>query len=430
MQGRQEVVTMADASQAIQDWYTRRLQEYFSRRYRAYLRGKETKGKYNELGRSATWIKRADHGQLPEEVRAAHGYYRKHFEETDLGSAGVYRVSANRNPIYAIRVTTDGDDGFLEVYDSKGTFVAAARRYIEVVAWGSQAWLREQATHPWDLPPELQDAHHRTLWGQPVAGIHCRETCDHACPASPPGSCIERAGHLQADGSPHRCSRCDFSWGGEPKPPAPPAPAQPQIEPWLVEVHYTHGQDFPQRVLLTEVTINTADGSVTVPVADIQQIDFAPRPSSASKKGAKKPRPLDLLLTTDAQWTGTIEGDPWQAAVQDYTTELHFASMTRLIKRITLEKDANAFGTKRQFRLRGRVDGFLCGTNPYSLISCLATAAVHAGVLQPGQPGVVQVEIVPSPPRFEGSTRNGLTSESFDLPDEEGAFRILNPADK
>src|SRR5262249_22639769 len=208
-----------------------------------------------------------------------------------------------------------------EVYDKKGTFLAASRRYLEVVAWGTRDWLREQAPHPWDLPPELQDAPQRTLWGQPVEGIHCMAKAKHACTASPRGSCIEKAGHT-AEGTPHRCSRCGHEWGGKPKPKLPP---EPQVEPWPAEVDFHDTGMYPQKLLVTEVTILTDEGKVTVPVAEIQQIDFAPRPEPGSRAPKKKSRKRDVLLTTDAEYTGTIEGEMWKSQYPGYTTNVVFA---------------------------------------------------------------------------------------------------------
>ncbi len=51
----------------------------------------------------------------------------------------------------------------------------------------------------------------------------------------------------------------------------------------------------------------------------------------------------------------------------------------------------------------------------------MGTAAVHAGLLQPGQAGLVKVEIVPSGERFEGSTRHGDAHDA----EPRGAFRFL-----
>ena len=63
----------------------------------------------------------------------------------------------------------------------------------------------------------------------------------------------------------------------------------------------------------------------------------------------------------------------------------------------------------------GRVDGSVWGTDVYTSDSTLATAAVHAGVLQPGQAGVVKVTILPGQGAYQGSTRNSVRSVSYGL---------------
>jgi hypothetical protein len=166
---------MAGSSKAVQDWYAARLKEYYSQRYRAYLASSETGEddaelypQETELSPSASRLTREERDRLPVEVREAYDFYWKHFEEADIGSARVYRVPADRKATYAVRVRTDGDDGYVEVYDGKGKFLAAGRTYLEVVAWGTREWLRAQVAQPSELPPELQDADDRTLWGKPL----------------------------------------------------------------------------------------------------------------------------------------------------------------------------------------------------------------------------------------------------------------------
>ena len=159
---------MAGSSKTIQDWYANRLREYHAAVYRAYKRGDDARESYpvdTELSPSAT---RADRAKLPKTVREAYEFYKKHFEDADIGSARDYVVQAAGKTTYAIRVRTDGDDGYLEVYDEKGRLLAAGRTYIEVVAWGSRKWLRAQVAQPSELPPKLQDAGERTLWGKPL----------------------------------------------------------------------------------------------------------------------------------------------------------------------------------------------------------------------------------------------------------------------
>lgn len=75
-----------------------------------------------------------------------------------------------------------------------------------------------------------------------------------------------------------------------------------------------------------------------------------------------------------------------------------------------------------KFRVTGRTDGYIWGTDIYTADSPLATAAVHAGALKSGQTGVVKVRLVPGQPAYGGSTRNGVTSQDFGAFPEAFAF--------
>jgi hypothetical protein len=66
---------------------------------------------------------------------------------------------------------------------------------------------------------------------------------------------------------------------------------------------------------------------------------------------------------------------------------------------------------------------FIWGTDVYTLDSSLALAAVHAGVLKPGQTGVVRVRILGPQAAFGASTRNGVTSMAYGV--YNGAFEFV-----
>ena len=53
------------------------------------------------------------------------------------------------------------------------------------------------------------------------------------------------------------------------------------------------------------------------------------------------------------------------------------------------------------------------GTDIYSGDSTLGAAAVHAGLLNPGQTDFLKVTVVPPPDRFPGTPRNGVTSTEY-----------------
>lgn len=70
-------------------------------------------------------------------------------------------------------------------------------------------------------------------------------------------------------------------------------------------------------------------------------------------------------------------------------------------------------GKVLHFEVVGNPQGAVWGTEVYTSDSRLAAVAVHAGVLQPGQKGVVTVRILPGQKSYRGSTANGVTSRNW-----------------
>jgi hypothetical protein len=73
----------------------------------------------------------------------------------------------------------------------------------------------------------------------------------------------------------------------------------------------------------------------------------------------------------------------------------------------------------------GTTGGAVWGTDVYTDTSHIATAAVHAGVLSVGEKGFVKVTILPGQESYEGSTSNGVTTQSFGA--FGGSYRIERP---
>ncbi len=74
------------------------------------------------------------------------------------------------------------------------------------------------------------------------------------------------------------------------------------------------------------------------------------------------------------------------------------------------------------FNVAGEAGGPLWGTDVYTDDSSLGAAAVHAGILRPGEAGVVKVTILPGRASYRGSVRNGVRSSDYEAWD--GSFRI------
>jgi len=78
-----------------------------------------------------------------------------------------------------------------------------------------------------------------------------------------------------------------------------------------------------------------------------------------------------------------------------------------------LRVDPAEVGKHYLFEVTGATSGSVWGTEVYTSDSHLGTAAVHAGVLKPGQKGVVKVRILPGQRSYQASTANGITSNAY-----------------
>jgi LCCL domain len=79
----------------------------------------------------------------------------------------------------------------------------------------------------------------------------------------------------------------------------------------------------------------------------------------------------------------------------------------------TLSSYRGSPGQVLYFEVVGAAGGPVWGTDVYTDDSQLATAAVHAGVLKPGQKGVVKVTMLGGQNGYPGSTRHGVSSGNW-----------------
>jgi hypothetical protein len=71
-------------------------------------------------------------------------------------------------------------------------------------------------------------------------------------------------------------------------------------------------------------------------------------------------------------------------------------------------------GNQFDVDLVGRADGVVSGTELYFYDSNLDAAAVHAGLVKPGEKAIITVTVVKCPPSSAGSTRHGVKSQRWD----------------
>ncbi|MCW1930842.1 LCCL domain-containing protein [Pararhodobacter zhoushanensis] len=73
----------------------------------------------------------------------------------------------------------------------------------------------------------------------------------------------------------------------------------------------------------------------------------------------------------------------------------------------------NQVGETLSFTVTGASSGSVWGSDVYTDDSSVARAAVHAGVLQVGETGVVEVTILPGQQTYSGSSANGVQSSNY-----------------
>jgi thiol-disulfide isomerase/thioredoxin len=85
-----------------------------------------------------------------------------------------------------------------------------------------------------------------------------------------------------------------------------------------------------------------------------------------------------------------------------------------------------AIGDQVTIRVTGRIDGRVWGDAVYATASDVGAAAVHAGLIEPGESRWVKAWIVPSPSRFPEALAHGVQSQA--RPRATAAF-FLQPAE-
>jgi len=105
----------------------------------------------------------------------------------------------------------------------------------------------------------------------------------------------------------------------------------------------------------------------------------------------------------------------------DRQGKLSRRQLRRLLEQHSVASDAptnmhglcETVGTTYYFRVTGVTEGQLWGTDIYSGDSTIGAAAVHAGLLKPGETNLLRVTVVTAPEKFPGTVRNGVTSTEY-----------------
>jgi hypothetical protein len=142
---------------------------------------------------------------------------------------------------------------------------------------------------------------------------------------------------------------------------------------------------------------------------------------------------LAELLRSTTEDTNVVEHVRAQVLVNRQAVEKQFTALTqpRMIDESThysirhiVNFTHHHYDSVHQFRVKGTKDGKVWGTDTYTSDSHLGAAAVHAGILEPNQTGIVTIRVVQPLPRFDGQTRYGVHSRSWHH-EWDGAFEFV-----
>jgi hypothetical protein len=172
----------------------------------------------------------------------------------------------------------------------------------------------------------------------------------------------------------------------------------------------------------------TVTGSADFPVygtliyADDTAIEAAAVHAGVLRSGQTGPVRV-TVLAGQKQYVGTrqhgIESISSGPALGSFRIETGSGSSSRPTSIANLR---GRFGTTVTVPVIGSASGQVWGNEIYTDDSSLAAAAVHAGVLQPGEFGFVKVTLLGGQMSYPGIARNGIVSQTY--AEWQGSFRV------
>ena len=197
--------------------------------------------------------------------------------------------------------------------------------------------------------------------------------------------------------------------------------------------------DFKRREAATRILLELREKAYpsVVRASDSSDSEIAKRAEELVKKFKEtipeemlKTRELDVLHTANSRISGKIDVVTFKATSNQFgDVQLRLADVFAMSSKSTAalqDTDNVQFGPAHLYEYNNRIGqtftfkvtgnagaGSVWGTDLYTTDSALAAVVVHTGLIQNGQTGVIKVTIVPSPPAFVGSPRNGVTSSGY-----------------
>ena len=111
--------------------------------------------------------------------------------------------------------------------------------------------------------------------------------------------------------------------------------------------------------------------------------------------------------------TLTFSGKDFGFWAGNYGPAVDNVTMSATAPALPITPANNGCGPYPAVSVTGTIGGPIWGSNPYTDDSNLAAAAVHAGLIAPGETAIIQPYLVDNYPSYPGSTANGITTSDW-----------------
>ncbi len=151
-----------DIDDKIKRHYEYLCESYYLKMYRAHLRHEKFDNSEPLLGKSSIDVSFDEDAlqKTPNAIRAAKDYYCG----VECYYTRMYKVSYIDVTTYAIVVSTDGSDGWIEVYDEQGREIGIGRTWMELIGWGNIDEIRNESFRNNGIPNFIINSDKTTLW--------------------------------------------------------------------------------------------------------------------------------------------------------------------------------------------------------------------------------------------------------------------------
>lgn len=151
-------------AEEVRQWLANEFKRYWQDQYRAYTEGTPAQ---RELSLHQHRLNSIDGlPEIPVSIQQSYRFYHEHLAQRDCGSVSLSKLSVGDRPVWSVFARTDGDDGWLEVFDEAGHSLGAARTYIDLLCWTDTDQIRAQVITG-ELPAALRTQIDTTIWGKP-----------------------------------------------------------------------------------------------------------------------------------------------------------------------------------------------------------------------------------------------------------------------